>query len=653
MTQRVKTVEYHLGETSVTEVGSVGSGSIGVYSSTVAVYIPEVTSRTFRSVILEVHALNSQVTAASLTAWMISINNGGSDDIVTTTVTITNSGDPTSYVFTRDVTSWFVTNFTGSTQNITAGWGHVGPSGCRNFTFKLIITYEYDDTQDDTAIGGLFSTVSTRVKTVRIPIEAGTAMLTATSAEIGTNQIPNLSTFLPEGTTSIKQAWVEWTFSDCGTGTTDFTLEVNLDTSTARDVWYSEAALNGATFGKAIVDLTTFSSWSSSSTHAIKARSNAVATKFRYGAVLYVTYTYDAQATTTVLNSLVLPMADALGWEGNTTSADKTRFSRDLWIPEPGTITLKQSGVLYFVTDPATITVDLALGAQSFRAYTCTTGSVQAGPYVISHRMDSGSASGSAITLARGRNTLTFDRYTTSASAYGTNPSAILFLNYTSDVHADGADAHSHSTCWSICDPNNALSTQRSLSAPNRLFNIPETSYFASGLAFEVIGMIVGNADTGFTLQAEVQSGEGAGAGWIDFAGALQRSDAELSVLWSVGAARNEFNRWAGDPDTSRMALETTRQYRICSASTSTLGVRAWLTHHSITFDIAGTISGSGGGTVTITAHRVGTGEKIGSTSRSGNGTYTIVWYDDTENVFVQASEDATHMGRSADDTAV
>jgi hypothetical protein len=36
------------------------------------------------------------------------------------------------------------------------------------------------------------------------------------------------------------------------------------------------------------------------------------------------------------------------------------------------------------------------------------------------------------------------------------------------------------------------------------------------------------------------------------------------------------------------------------------------------------------------------------SSSRVGNGAYSFTCYDDTENVYVMAYEDGTHLGRSA-----
>ena len=50
-------------------------------------------------------------------------------------------------------------------------------------------------------------------------------------------------------------------------------------------------------------------------------------------------------------------------------------------------------------------------------------------------------------------------------------------------------------------------------------------------------------------------------------------------------------------------------------------------------------MTGSSGGTVNIACYRKGDNLKLGSTSRVGNGAYSIIGYDDTETVFVEARE--------------
>jgi hypothetical protein len=82
--------------------------------------------------------------------------------------------------------------------------------------------------------------------------------------------------------------------------------------------------------------------------------------------------------------------------------------------------------------------------------------------------------------------------------------------------------------------------------------------------------------------------------------------------------------------------------------------VETWLSYHAITFTKTSTISGSGGASVALNLHYDGAqsyilnpGEKVATASRTGNGTVAVSWYDDTENYYLAAREDATHVGRS------
>jgi len=630
---RTKTVEYPF-VTNTTQTAT----ATRLDFAAITVYIPETSSRTFRSVILEIGTRGGETVAASITAWLMGIKLGAvafSD--VTTTLTLTNTGDQQGHVFTRDVTAYFVTNFgAGASQTCQAGLTVTGIGSGPTYA-KLIITYEYDD-----------DSATTRVKTVRIPIESPTAQLTATLASIGTNQVPNLDTFLPEASKTYRSVWFESYYNDGGNATTDFQLALALDAEAESSRGNLEQALNSSVFGKDIWirdDMTT------NATHDLKARSNATASRFSLLAVvLHVTYEYDHSASTSIMNSLVLPFADESAFPGSTTSADKGRFARAVWIEEPTTITQAQSGCLCFANFTGSVTLTLQAGAQSSRAYSLTAGSVQAGPYAVCHRIDSGSAAGAWGSLARGKNTINFDRWVGAASG-ASNFSSILYLNYTSGKATDGDGVHNHSTCWSICDMANALTTQRNLASPGRLFNLPESLWYVNGLCYEVLGTMTGASASGAVMQAEIQSAEERGAGWWDLLNCLYLSDGELSVFWTASAGAMAFNRYPGDP-TPAMDVETTRQYRICSVTNMSLGVRAWLTYHAITATVSGTISGSAGGTVNLYLHCGVEDCKLLSSSRSGDGAYSFTWLDDTQSVYVSAYEDATHKGLSKKATA-
>lgn len=639
MALRTKTIEYAFGTDTATLALATRRDLAAI-----TLFIPEATSRTFKSVIVEVNVRGDETVAASLTSWLIGIKLGAvAFNDVTTTVTLTNTGDHQSHVFTRDVTDYFNTNFgSGASQTCQVGMSF-GALATANHTVKLIITYEYDDAAQ-----------STRVKTVRIPIESPTAQLTATLANIGSSQVPALDTFLPEASKVYRRIWFEFYFNDGGNATTDIQLGVRIDAEAETNIYRSEQALNTGVFGKAHWVKEDFTK---NATHNIAARSNATASRFTgLSVVLYVTYEYDHSSSTSIMNSLLLAAADEIGWPGNTTTNDESRFERMIWVEEPGTITLRQSAVLGFINDPGTITLNMQVGSQaSSRAYTLTAGSAECGPRPFCHRIDSGGAAGAALTLARGRNVVDIDRWTTAAQV-GSNFSAMLILNYTSDKHADGDAVHNQTTCWSICDPNNVFnSVQRDISAPNRLFSISETNYYMTGLIYEVMGVMAGATASAFVLQAERTTGEFEEKGWEELIAAMYRSDGELGVFWTLGAARDQFNRWPGDPRAG-LDLETTRQYRMCMATFMTLGVRAWVTRHAITYSVAGTISGSSGGTVNLALCRADSNgvpkETVLTGSRTGNGAYSFTWYDNTEDMVVVARESDTLLGVSAPDVA-
>lgn len=627
MALRTKTIEYAFPSRTT----SVASATRYDWSA-ITLYIPETSSRTFRSVILEIGIRGNETVAASITAWLLGIKLGAAAfSDVTTTLTLTNSGDQQSHVFTRDVTSYFTTNFgAGSSQTCQAGVTITGIATVPAYA-KLIITYEYDD-----------SAATTRVKTVRIPLESNTAQLTATLASIGSNQIPALDTFLPEASKVYREVWFESYYNDGGNSTTSFALALALDAEAEVTRGSLQQTLNTAVFGK---DIWVRNDMTTNAVHDFKARSNAVASRFSLlSVVLYVTYEYNHSTSTSIINSLVMPFADDCGFVGNTTAADKSRFARMVRIEEPGTITMVQSGCLCFCIHSGTVNLSLLAGAQTARTYALTAGSTQSGPYAVAHRIDSGSGGGAWGTLARGRNTINFDRYSDAVGA-GSNFGALLFLNYTSGKHTDGDGAHNHSTCWSLFDMNNAMSTQRDISAPNRLFNIPETSYYITGLSTELIGTVLASGTFGGCFEAELGSGEGAQAGWDTLQSWTYISDAEVGVLWMIAASRDNFNRWTGSPE-GLMDIETTRQYRVCNPDAIDVGGRSWLTYHSIATTVSGTISGSGGGTVNLELHDYN-GNKILSTSRVGDGAYSFTWLDDVDNVYVTAYESAIYKGMS------
>ena len=152
-----------------------------------------------------------------------------------------------------------------------------------------------------------------------------------------------------------------------------------------------------------------------------------------------------------------------------------------------------------------------------------------------------------------------------------------------------------------------------------------------------------------FAFLGEVQATESEGAGWRPLYNGMQESDTELGSPYTMFArSRDDMKRWPADPDSNRLLIENARSYRYDNNSIVSTSVGwIWQTHmyttwYTITTNIAGTISGSAGGTVTIKAFRSSDGLLIGSTTTTGNGAYNIIWYNDTDTIYVLAYETST-----------
>lgn len=608
--------------------------------------IPENTSRTFRSVIVQISMRQNDAAAASLSSWLIGIKLGAAAfDDATVTDTLNNSLDHASWFFIRDVTSYFTTNFgSGTSQTCQVGL-QLGAVTSANHTAKLIITYEYEEQQ-------------TRIKTVRIPLESTTGALTTTTTEIGTNQVPNLDSFLPESTKVYRDVWFEVSGNESVLGTVDTSLDLALDAEADDPDAVHESAL---TTGCWFLRIWERNDMTTSATHAFKAATTDATTGMTFNhlaIVLCVTYEYDHTNSTTILNSLMMPFITSDQTVGRTVAADQTVVQRTFFIEEPSTISLVQSGVLltFFISSTGP-DLNVACGSQADRAYT-SLGTASAGQFSLMQRIDSGAAQGVGVSLARGKNTITVECYTTSSTVLSYPLTGILYLNYTSGKATAGDGVHNHTIVLDIMDHAADVAQRASSSvAPN----IPEADYWVNNLSILSQSnwvLMLNNIPTNYSIVAEMKSGEGPGDGWAElWSGAIPYGGSELMVVTLSIDASRLYRRYPNDPDASRMALETARVYRayIGQHVQHWVSLLQYVTYHALTFAISGTVTGSGGGTVNIAAYTnpaTGNRELIDKTSRSGNGTYSITWYDNVENVFVEGREDASHVGRSDDGVA-
>jgi hypothetical protein len=641
MATRLKTVHY-----AFPTLASLTNNTLTNLTQ-ITIFLPETGTKTFRSVVahvtfddiitntggsLSTKTLNFRLGAAAYT----SISNTG---------TLTHSSENASFHLSQDYTSHFTTNWTGTSMTadfqlqINQSTGTT--TGFVNVSVTLEITYEYDDTS------------TTQIKSVMIPLNAPTGALTTGAVTYDT--FPALDTYLPETSKTYRNMFIVVQGNEHRNAlTTDHTITINLGASTVTTGNY-EGALASDRWFRYVWNLTAAGFTATNATQNFQL-SATVARCNHLQCYAVITYEYDESTSTSIMNSVMLPLDIAAPF-GGTTSADYQRGQRDLFIQEPGTITTKKIAFFPFWIQSAAIAgLNMRIGTGSFVSYT-DTASVLCGTNGAMVRNDS------AFTLIQGRNTLNFDVYRTSTTDFGWNVSGFWLINYTSDKHTSGSGAHNHTVFWGLQQNGTANAASNYTIAATSIV-IPETSYYITAIGTRMITLLSATATgatytiAGMAIAVEKLAVEG-GIEWENVYTDLMQTDPEVGTFYVWAQSRSIFKRWSNDPDSERIDVETNRRWRVNIPQPAAAFNSGWIslsqifTYHTITYTVSGTVSGSSGGTVTLNLCRENTGERVLSTTRSGNGSYSFTWYDDTENVFVEARESGTLLGRSDNGVAV
>jgi hypothetical protein len=636
MATRLKTVEY-----TMPVLASMADNTLTALTS-ITISLPEAPSGTdFKSVIALVSAMQTATATGNINTRRIDFSVGGATaGTHTNSNTYTGSAEDIFVFHAADMTSHFVANWTtGTSKSFAASVlmdGTATNAAFTNVNVTIFITYEYDDT------------ATTQIKTVRIPVNCGTGVFGTAKPGTALDTIPNLSTELPEASKVYRSTYITLQGMRSSTVTTDSTITMQLDNTTAitsgnfeggaatnyfmRYVWDCSAVLNTAsTMG--------FFAWSS------------VANMwYHMQAWLTVTYEFNATSSNDTYVSLLLPM-EINSPMGGTTSSDYQRGDREFFIEEPGTVTTKYIAFYSFWDQAAAIAgMNQRIGTGAFVTFTDDTSAVFAGTNAAMIENNT------AFTLARGRNSLNWDVYRTDVTDLGFNTSGFWIVNYTAGKPTQGYGAANHTVFWNLgAFFDGAANVLRTIAAVAPA--LPETDrfYSAIGTRYLYFTNTTGNA-AGVTVQVERLAAEG-GIQWESAYTDVGTTDPETGLHLTFSQVRTLFRRWGDDvyADPSRMSLQTARRWRtvLANAASSFDYLDLIFTYHSIPFTVSGNITGSSGGTVTISLHRESNGEKVLETSRVGDGSYSFTWYDNTENVYTEAYESSTKIGRSDNGVAV
>lgn len=636
MATRLKTVEY-----TMPVLASMVDNTLTALTS-ITISLPEAPSGSaFKSVIALVSAMQTATGQGNITTRRIDFSVGGATAGTHTNSNLyTGSGEDIFVFHAADMTSHFVANWTtGTSKSFAASVlmdGTATGVAFTNVNVTIFITYQYDDT------------ATTQIKTVRIPVNCGTGVFGTAKPGTALDTIPNLSTELPEASKEYRSTYITLQGMRSSTVTTDSTITLQLDNTTAITSGIFEGGAATNYFMRYVWDCSAV--LNTASTMGFFAWGSVANMWYHMQAWLTVTYEFDATSSNDTYVSLMLPM-EINSPMGGTTSSDYQRGDREFFIEEPGTVTTKNIAFYSFWDQAAAIAgINQRIGTGAFVTFTDDTSAQFAGNNAAMIENNT------AFTFARGRNSLNWDVYRTDATDLGFNTSGFWIVNYTAGKPTQGYGAANHTVFWNLgAFFNGAANVIRTISAVAPA--LPETDrfYSAIGTRYLYFTNTTGNA-AGVTLQVERLAAEG-GIQWESAYTDVGTTDPETGLHLTFSQVRTLFRRWGDDvyADTSRMSLQTARRWRtvLANSASSFDYLDLIFTYHSIPFTVSGNITGSSGGTVTISLHRESNGEKVLETSRVGDGSYSLTWYDNTENVYTEAYESSTKIGRSDNGVAV
>jgi hypothetical protein len=629
MATRLKTVQY-----AFPTLASLDNNTLTNLTQ-ITVYLPESGTKTIQKAWVEV-TMDDIITATggSITTKTVNLRLAAIDyDSTTNSNELANSAENISLCIIRDFTSHFVTNWTGTSMTcdlqlqINQSTGTT--LGQVNVGATLYITYEYDDTS------------TTHLKTVYIPLNAPSGSLPTTKTSHDT--IPALDTYLPEASKVYRNIHIVTHVNATNSLTTDYTNTYELSSLGTQVTGNYESELISNRLFRYVWDITSYIT--TDVTHTFNVHSSLANVMDAMIAYMVVTYEFNASTSTSIMNSVLLPVLFE-----NLAGTDATSFNKittDFFVQEANVSLNRLAATIYFCRSNQNMTgLSARLGTGTFNAYTISGQSAVCGNTTMMVRNDTPTG----LTFARGKNVLELNIYTTGANPRGNTWGCVWMVNYTSDKHADGVGVHNKTVRYPYYTQDTGANAQEKIYSADAII-IPETEYYINNFGMRFSTMNAFN--NGVNVKAERLIGEG-----YNMFETLLRDGTKLT--FEMGNYmyyfndKNLFYRWTGDPDTFRINPETSRRYLGETVGTSSqhLLLESIITYHSIRSTVSGNITDSNGGTVEISLHKADTAEKILETSRVGNGAYSFTWYDNTEELYVEAYENNTYKGRSGNGLA-
>lgn len=633
MATDIKTVEF-----ASPTLAAVTDNTLTSFTQ-ITIELPESGSKTFRSVVATVSGMGTATATGNITSRQIQCRLGAAGYTTNTNANLyTGSGEDIFMEHAVDLTSHFTTNWSGTSMTFDAQVlidGTATGIAWTNVSLNVSITYEYDDT------------ATTQVKTVWLPLDAPVGAFATTKPGTATATIPDLDVALPEASKVYLNEHIVL-IGNTGAGA-DATITMQLDSTASHT--------SGTWEGVSATDMAFRYIWDCS---AVLDETNTMGfylwgsvAKFNHvQAYLVITYKFDASAANDIFVSLRLPSSGGQPGTATGSSTNYLRVFAEVWLPEANITSAEQAYFAYWATPGVTAGLNMRLGTGSFVAYT-DTGVMLAGHAAAMIRNDS------AFTLTQGKNIFTADVYNTETTqdlmaAFD----GFFIINYTCDKPTGGHGAVSKSRRKWVGAPYNGASAI--VFTPSAMaLDIPQSDYYIQNIGVHC-EFYCNSTQGGFAAMIDVErlSSENNGMTWDNICAYAAASDFETGIYRTIVDCTPHFEQFPGDLREGFISIrrppETARRWRLQLTPQVAFwhSTSIWYTYHAQTWTVSGTVAGSAGGTVTLKLHRDETGNLVKSTTRSGNGSYSFTWYNPVEDMYVEAYEDGTHLGRSDTDVA-
>lgn len=607
----------------------------------ISVFIPE-SSITIRRAWVDISMDDITTASGDINTKTVDLRLGAASYSTTGSVNnLANTGENISLFLERDFTSYFQSNWSGTSMTcdvrLQINQSSGTTLGMYNVCCILNITYEYDDAS------------ATHLKTVWIPLNAPSGALPTVKTSHDT--IPALNTYLPEDSKTYRDIFIVNQFNTNQNSATTYTINYELSSLGPTGIFYS-GTLATDRWSRFVWDLGT--GIATTGTYSFNVHSSTSSRQNAMQSWMCVTYEFNPSSTTGVMNSILLPIE--IQPAGNSALLPQ-RSIKNFYVQESGVSLQRLANYLFWQNAVADAGIFFKIGSGSYFTYTIGGANSVGGNKGAMIRNDTPSG----ISFGRGKNTLFLDTYNTQSLGSGLTSihhspiSSLWMVNYTSNKHPSGVGAHNHTVLWPIhMDEYTSLNSKTLVTGQlTSGIVIPETDYFiaAYGLKAELMWNQSGsNQMGGFSITAERVSGvEAHYTSFEKLVSTTTVDDVEVGLKTFISENDTVFKRYSNDWDTSRLDIEKNRKYVAFYGQSPPFlnSITHILTYHSIGYKVSGNITNSNGGTVNIDLHRYSNKERLTSTSRVGNGAYTLTWFDNTEPVYCVAYENNTYKGMS------